>query len=297
MATDTNIGVDFSFFTKDEAGKLSSGNEKTEAKSTSKRKKKTLDAPINGVVNTTEPSELEVNYKDSYIGTDNLILATISQVDELASDIKGDIDTVRSSKTLKSKYTYLTNLTSSAASLLKTKIDAVKELNSTITQSHRLELDRMKTVKIDASEGNDDMKMMDLYNAFINMPNGTYNPDVPTFRDITSNIGTKGVMPTMDINPYVANGIDTISPEQNRMRLESNPNIQVVVRYDPNTGQRQFDVIDTSTGMSIPNYPRPDNFLLEETSIDVHTNTARNRNINQVWPLWIEGSNATITEY
>lgn len=295
MATDSNMGVDFSFFTKEEAGKLNSGNGKTETKTNNKKKK--LDAPINGVVNNTEPSELEVNYKDSYIGTDNLILTTINQVDELASDIKGDIDTVRSSKTLKSKYTYLTNLTSSAASLLKTKIDAVKELNSTITQSHRLELDRMKATKIDKVEGNDDMKMMELYNAFINMPNGTYNPDVPTFKDITSNVGGNGIIPTMEINPYQANGIDQITPEQNRMRLESNPNIQVVVRYDPNTGQRQFDVIDISTGMSIPNYPRPDNFLLEETTIDVHTNTARNRNINQVWPLFIEGSGGNITEY
>jgi hypothetical protein len=80
--------------------------------------------------------------------------------------------------------------------------------------------------------------------------------------------------------------------------MESNPNIQVVVRYDQTTGQRFFDVMDKNTGMSVPNYPRPDNFLLEDTTIDVHSGIARNRNINAVWPLVISGSNSmNINEY
>ena len=89
----------------------------------------------------------------------------------------------------------------------------------------------------------------------------------------------------------------TLTPEQNRMRMESNPNIQTVVRYDQSTGQRSFDVIDTSTGMSVPNYPRPDNFLLEDTTIDIHSGIARNRNVNNVWPLILVGSNNFVTEY
>ena len=49
--------------------------------------------------------------------------------------------------------------------------------------------------------------------------------------------------------------------------------------------------------MSVPNYPRPDNFLLEDTTIDVHSGIARNRNVNTVWPLVVSGSNAFVTEY
>ena len=70
-----------------------------------------------------------------------------------------------------------------------------------------------------------------------------------------------------------------------------------MVRYDQSTGQRSFDVVDKSTGMSVPNYPRPDNFLLEDTTIDIHSGIARNRNINAVWPLLINGSNTFIHEY
>ena len=98
------------------------------------------------------------------------------------------------------------------------------------------------------------------------------------------------------VNTQVANN-SPLTPEQNRMRMESNPNIQVVVRYDQATGQRYFDVVDKVTGTSVPNYPRPDNFLLEDTTIDIHTGIARNRNINTVWPLVIEGQNTPITEY
>ena len=245
-------------------------------------------------------SIVDVNYAGAYHETNNLIRRTIYQADELSDEIKRDLDEVRGSKTLKNRYGYITDLASSAAGLLSTKIAAIRELDNNITQVNKLELDRLKTLKADKSNENDDMRMMDLYSAFVNTPIGTYMPNTPpSVQDL--NVGVNGENPAVNavemVNPSQQQGIN-LTPEQNRMRMESNPNIQIVVRYNQNTGQRYFDVIDKSTMMSIPNYPRPDGFLLEDTTIDVHSGIARNRNINAVWPLLLEGSNAMpITEY
>lgn len=295
------LGVNFSFFSSDNAKRIDD-NTDTTTKKKKTRSTKTVDAiilPDNELVNPIPGASVaEVDYARSYTETNNLIRGAIVQADELSAEIKQDIDSVRSSKTLKNKYTYITNLTASASSLISTKIAAIKELNSTITQSHNLELNRMKALKINEKDENDDMKMMDIYSAFVNTPVGTYTPQAPSIQDIALgvNANNPSVSAVEMVSPNSQPG-GALTPEQNRMRLESNPNIQTVVRYDQSTGQRFFDVIDNMTGASIPNYPRPDSFLLEDTTIDVHSGIARNRNINTVWPLVLEGSNVMITEY
>ena len=299
-----SVTIDFDFFTKDEAKKMTDGTSDIEVK---KRKASKPKVAINGeilpdreLVNPIPGSSVaEMDYAGSYNETNNLIRNTIMQADELNSEIKQDIDTVRASKTLKNKYTYVTNLTASASSLISTKIAAIKELNSSITQAHRLELDRMKALKVDQSDTNDDMKMMDMYTAFINTPIGAYTPHVaPSVQDLTLGVNSQNpnVYGVEMASQNAMNANSALTPEQNRMRMEANPNIQTVVRYNQSTGQRCFDVIDTTNGMSIPNYPRPDGFLLEDTTIDVHAGIARNRNVNTVWPLVVEGS-SSIQEY
>lgn len=304
------IGVNFGFFLSDDAGKINSGNIPggEDKKKGSSKKSVTVSgkdvverAAAGGVINNNPAVNVEtVDYAQSYAETNNLIKVAIAQADELSTDIKRDIDDIRASKTLKGKYTYITNLTSSASSLLSTKISAIKELNSTITQGHNLELNRMKALKLDAQkEGNDDMRIMDMYSAFINTPVGSYTPAVPSIQDITLGVNSQaGAVSPVEMAAApgpTPNGV--LTPEQNRMLMESNPNIQIVVRYNQSTGQRMFDVVDKGTGASIPNYPRPDAFLLEDTTIDVHSGIARNRNINTVWPLLVEGSNVFVTEY
>lgn len=301
--SDEKVDIDFSFFTSDDAKSIVPVDNTTDMAKSKKRKrvqKLEVDGKIESDKDMMNPvpgaSVIDADYASSYSETNSLIRGAIMQADELGSEIKQDIDAVRSSKTLKNKYTYLTNLSASASALISTKIAAIKELNSTITQAHNLELNRLKALKLNETDSNDDMKMMDMYSAFINTPIGTYSPQVPNIQDLTLGVNSENgnVSAIEMVQPGQQFG--NLTPEQNRMRMEANPNIQTVVRYDQSTGQRQFDVIDTSTGASIPNYPRPDNFLLEDTTIDVHAGIARNRNINTVWPLVINGSNS-ITEY
>lgn len=301
MDSDTGIGVDFSFFSGEKASKIDSGVPAEKPKKKNAKIKVAYEGEIVPERDLANPipgaTVAEVDYARSYNETNNLIRGAIMQADELNAEIKQDIDAVRSSKTIKNKFTYLTNLTASASSLISTKIAAIKELNSTITQAHNLELNRMKALKLNESDANDDMKMMDIYSAFINTPIGTYAPPAPTIQDLTLGVNNPNstISAVEMVNPAAANG--ALSPEQNRMRMEANSNIQTVVRYDQSTGQRYFDVIDSNTGVSIPNYPRPDAFLLEDTTIDIHSRIARNRNINTVWPLVLDGSNTMITEY
>ena len=301
MADD--IGVDFSFFSTDAAKNIAAtpAQEDTAKKKRSNKPKVAVDGQVMAdreLANPIPGADIaEVNYARTYEETNNLLRGSIMQADALSAGVQEDLDTVRASKTLKSKYTYITNLTSAAASLLGTKASLIREMNSTITQIHNLELNRMKALKLDKSAENDDMRMMDIYSAFINTPLGTYTPNTPNIQDLTIGVNN----PNSNIVPIemTAQGNNSnLSPEQVRMRMEGNPNIQVVVRYDQSTGQRYFDVIDKNTGASIPNYPRPDAFLLEDTTIDVHSGIARNRNINAVWPLVLDGSNAmNIKEY
>lgn len=292
-----NLGVDFSYFTKGENKVISAEPTDTQKKKSNKKIKVTITDP-NGqeLVNPVQGSEVaEVNYANSYNETNAMLRQAIIQADELSGEIKSDIDAVRSSKTIKNKYTYVTNLTASASALIGTKINAIKEINSSITQSHNLELNRMKALKLDKQDDNDDMKMMDIYSAFVNTPVGTYV--APSIQDLTLGVNSanSNVNAVEMINP--SSQQNNLTPEQVRMRLESNPNIEVVVRYNQSTGQRCFDVIDKSTGASIQDYPRPDAFLLEDTTIDIHSGIARNRNINSVWPLIVDGSLGSINEY
>lgn len=275
-------------------------NDPTTQKS-SKKKTQKIKVDMNGIVTPEiEPDNkpsvpgaavVESDYAASYSETNRLLREAIFQTDVLSAEIKKDIDDIRSSRTLKGKYTYLTNLTGSASALISTKISAIKELNSVITQGHNLELNRFKTLKPDKNEDNDDMKMMNLYSAFVNTPIGTYTPQMPSMQDITLGVNS-AVPPVSAIEMTAPNNIvqaKPLTPEQNRMRMEANPNIQTVVRFDQSTGNRYFDVVDRTTGASVPNYPRPDAFLLEDTTIDTAAGIARNRNINEVWPLIVDG--------
>lgn len=303
----SDLGIDISYLIKDkkdeEEGSIKLGTINMSDKpdievieNTPKRKKKDPKTPDANTIASNAASIESQNYADSYNETNNIIRGAIIQADMLSSEIKQDIDAVRASKTIKNKYTYITNLTASASALINTKIAAVKELNSSITQSHRFNLDRLKMFNNENKDTNDDARTMDLYNMYLTSPMGGYIPNTPSVQDINLGVNgsTTGNIQGVDMGVNTNNG-QPLTPEQKRMRFESDPNIKVVVKFDQSSGKRFFDVIDGS-GNSIPDYPRPDDFLLEDTTIDVAAGVAKNRNINQIWPLIIIG-NGNINEY
>ena len=238
-----------------------------------------------------------VSYSTTYDDTTNMLRQAILQADVLTSEIKQDIDTIRASKTMKGKYTYITNLASTEAGLIGTKISAIREMNNSITQAHNLELKRAKDIKDDQrNQQSDDARIMDMYNAFINAPVGSYaKPTAPSIPDIL--LGANGPSPAFSPVTMVGTtvGSANLSPEQMRIRYEGNPNVEEVVMYEASTGRRWFEVIDNSTNTPIPNYPKTDEFFLSDMTIDTRAGIARNRNLDKVWRLInIEGA---ISEY
>ena len=241
-----------------------------------------------------------VTYQSSYCETNDMLRQAIMQADILTSEIKQDIDAIRGSKTIKGKYTYITNLTSAEAGLIGTKISAIREINNSITQAHNLELKRAKDAKEDQrNQQSDDARMMDMYNAFINSPMGMYNNalNMPKIPDML--LGTNGLNPSVQgVSIPNANGQEVVgglSPEQIRMRMEGNPNIDEDVMYEPSSLRRVCEVIDKTTNAPIPNYPKTDAFFLSDITIDVRAGLARNRNLDKVWRL--VNTENTVYEY
>jgi hypothetical protein len=143
----------------------------------------------------------------------------------------------------------------------------------------------------------DDRYIADMYNAYINTPLNA-GMGGPAFMSMTSQNAIANpaqmmsgvqVMPNGDITDGYSNYMNNITPEQNRMILENDPNIETVVVYDRSSGGKCFDVIDTRTGYSVPNYPKPSPELLDETNLDLINGIASNSNIGQSWKIVVQG--------
>lgn len=308
--SDSTLGIDYSFFSSDDAKAVPMGTPTTTEvkpkKERAPRKKKEDTVVGAAMVEDKLPMTASTqSYLDTYAESNAMLRGAIAQTDMLSAQVQEDMDAIRASKTMRSKYTYLTNLAGSAASLISTKIQAIREIDGNITQGHNLDLKRAKDLKADAaSDTNDDLKLMQLYDAFVNVPIGTYNPQGPqvSMQTLTTAIpngdpNIAGVnMADAGIDAQYSQYLNNLSPASNRARMEGNPNIKTVVMYNPDDGSRWFDVIDITTNQSVPNIERPGEFLLADTTIDVHNQVARNRNIDSTWPLVIVGNKA-VTEY
>jgi hypothetical protein len=231
-------------------------------------------------------------YMDSYNETNNMLKSSVIQIDVMQNDIKTELDQIRTSKTLKKKYDYIAMLSSTVSSLVGTKVTAIREMNKTITDCHNLELKRIKDLKIDAADVDDDKRIMDMYNAFISTPVGAYNNNnplgaIPTLQDMTLINPNDGIIRT---DMMTAQNGYSINPMVQRMVTMENPNIKTVVIYEPDTGRRWFDVINTQTNESVPNVDRPDAMFLEDTIIDVRNGIARNTNLDMSYPLVVLNS-------
>ncbi len=213
-------------------------------------------------------------YHESYAETNNMLKSVIYQSDAMSNDINKDLTEIRRSKTLKKKYDYISLLSSTSSALLGTKVTAIRELNKSITDSHNLELKRTKELKLSQAEEDDDKKISDLYNAFISTPIGVNSGFIPQSSEYLTGM----------------------TPEQNMMRYEKDPNVKTVVKYQSDTGARWFDVIDLRTGESIDNSSKPSAMLLENLTLDIRNGIARDTNLDITYPLVVIG-NKTIQEY
>lgn len=246
---------------------------------------------------TQDPANMPTMY--TYQETTDMLRGTLVQIDQLATQVKHELDTVSSSKTLKSKYQVMVGLSGNLGDIIGQKITAIKEINNAISKSNEMDYKKEKDRQA-AKEGvNDDKYIMDLYNAFIQNP-GNVNGRAalgPTGIDATlgstsiirSSMDTpqQGFAPDNGYLSYVVN----MTPEQRLMTLEDNPNIKMCVVFDAASGNKTFQMMDMTTGQAIPGLPVRDQMFMEDTTIDLRNNIAKNINLNETYPLVVINQN------
>lgn len=241
------------------------------------------------IMETNEP------YENKYSETNNILRSAIAQLDMEMAQLKGDIEVVRSSKTMRNKYQYLSQMQQSMGNYISNKISAARELNNTISKCNDFEMKRYKEVRAGADANqDDDQRVMEMYKAFVNTPvSSNPFPNVSQMGIMGSPIQTSSVG---NVDIMYDNYLTNMTPQQHIMHLEGNPNIQQVVVYNQETGSRYFDVIDMTTGQSIPNVEKHDAMFLEDVDIDLKNKVARNVNIGETYPLIVVGQ-AILNEY
>ena len=238
-----------------------------------------------------------IPYQMAYNDTNNQLDEAIMQLNMIGSEVMQDLQVVRSSKTLKGKYTYINDMTGNAVNIINAKISAIKEKNKTINDINNLEIKRIKELKINTAAEDDNTKIANLYHAFVNTPVGI-GPGVlaPPTQNLMMTGGSD--IPMYSIGNDQAAWEANLSPAEKRMVLDAKGAIETVVVYDENTGDRYFEVVDKTTRVPVPNVEKPDSSYIYDLDINIRGGFAKDSNRNTIYPLVvINNGNTSINEY
>lgn len=291
--TENKVGMDFSYFLDNDVtlpmhiDDTSSTADEVKKKTTKKRKTSTRKINTDG----TEKEELSMlhsnePYSKKYEETTEALKAAIVQLDMGLNDMQTDIQQIRSSRTLKRKYDYLSMMQGNMGQFINNKISALREINNSITRCNDFELKRMKELKLTENAKDDDKAIMDMYNAFVSMPVSSgvqLGPPVQDIskmgRSINTSTGPNGS------DPGFANYMSNMSPSEILMMYENDPDVQQVVMYDETTGAKWFEVMNTRTGEVIKNADKHGSIIMDDTVLDLNNNIAKNINIGESYPI------------
>lgn len=306
----------------------------TEKKRSSKSNKKEenlhspmgKEAVINGnEITTRSNGEVveDIPTINTYFETASMIKQSMDQIDTVMIDIKKELDDVRRSRTLKSKYNVMVGLAGNLSDLMNARISAIKELNNCISKSNDMDYKRQKDRKeaMMGAGGGDELAVMNLYKTMVSDPGivlGQAGQKIPDYMikqmqqqmngGVTNGManvsgivrGTESTPinnnnmsfdPTQDqgyIN-YMAN----MPPAMNALLMEQNPDIKEVVVFDASTGAKWFQVMNTKTNQVIPNMQVTDQMFMEDTTLNIKNRTAQNINLGKVYPLVVINDNVT----
>lgn len=241
------------------------------------------------------------SFSDGYELSNNILKNTVGQLDELGFQVMEEFNKVKNSQ-MKSKYVVMPQLASTLSTIIGTKVTAVREINKTIKDCYDLEMKRAKENKEQMDQMSDDEKVMNYYNAYISAPVGA-QPMImpPTMIDTTMMMNpNSGIIRASigDTQSEYDQYMDSMTPAQQMIRYENDPNIKTVVVYDAsNPLNRYFDVIDMRTGQSVPNADKPDMMFMEDVTIDEYNGIARNSNLDINYPLIVINKDNKLSTY
>lgn len=258
------------------------------------RPKKSEQSTIIGAAGVNDDKNQDIPTMYTYQETTDMLRGTLVQIDQLAGQVKHELDAVAANRTLKSKYNVMVGLSGNLGDIINTKISAIKEINNAISKSNEMDYKKEKDRKAALENVNDDKYIMDMYNAFVQNPAnannraalGPTNADatlmgVPNIIRASTDTPQSGFAPDTGYLSYVTN----MTPEQRLMSLEDNPNIKLCVIFDAATGNKSFQNMDMSTGQVVPGLPVRDQMFMEDTTLDLKNNIAKNINLNETYPL------------
>ena len=266
------------------------------AKKTRKKKEETniIKATTAPLVPQSSMTYIQENipYDIAYNTTTEQLDEAINQLNYLSSEVMKEFQNVKNSKTLKNKYNYINDLANTTGSIISSKIMAIKEKNKTINDISKLEIARLKELKIRQNEEDENQQVAKMYDAFINMPMGVGVTGLaPSMQDMIMPGGNMTMMSSGMDDMSQAAWEANLSPAENRMVLDAKGVIDTVVVYDAATGNRFFDVIDKNTGQSVPNVEKPDDSYIYDLDINIRGGYAKDSNINVKYPLIVLNAN------
>lgn len=229
----------------------------------------------------------------TYMETTGMLRQTLGEIDSLNAELMQEFEMVRHSRTMKNKYNTLVGLSENVGTLIGAKIQTIKEINNSISKSNDLDYKKAKDLKAANAAVDDDKYIADFYKSMMANPlNQAPAPQMPQVDPaifgagiVRADIRSGDVTGNGPVDAGYLNYLSNLSPEQNLMRYENDPNVKQVVVFDEATGNKFFQVMNLQTGQVVPNVPVYDQMFMEDTSIDLKTKTAKNINLNEVYPV------------
>lgn len=297
-------------FVKDSTDYKSHSIEKVEAEIVTelpkKKSRKKQTAVVVGASTDIAPSggqtqlnflQSDISYMEAYKDTNEQIDGVISDLNVLAASTMDELMKLKASKTIKNKFSYVSNLTENATSIINAKLTAIKEKNKVINDANTMDLRRLKELKLDTSKEDDNTRIANMYDAFINTPIGTgMNVLGPSVQDMTLMGGT--TLERMSIGNDQTQWEQGLDPVQNRMLMEAKGTVETVVMFDESTGNRWFEIVDKVTRQPVPNIEKPDDTYIYDLDINRLAGYAKDSNRNVTYPLvLVNGGDNSILNY
>ena len=246
--------------------------------------------PVNGVLDGAPTAY-------TYMETTAMLHSTLNQIDAVSSELMGEFEMVRANRAMKNKYGILNGLSENIGALISNKIQAIKEINNSISKSNDLDYKRYKDNK-DALNQTDDKYISDLYTSFLSnqnsnnqMMNNMPRMDAGIYGSsgiVRADIGSQQNLGNIQYTNYIAN----VTPEERLMLMEGNNNVKQCMVYDPATGNRAFQYFDfsnPSNPVPQPGLPTYSDILLNEFTIDLANRKAKSTNLKETMDLIIVG--------
>ena len=283
-------------------------NDAPKKRSRKKTEEPIVAQPVAVPMNSMSYVQNNVPYDMAYSETKRQLDETIGQLDSLGMDVMTDLQMVRANKSLKSKFMIMGNMTENAVGILNAKLNAIKEKNKITSDIQNLEIKRIKDLRMSTNEQDDNQRIADLYSAFINTPigGGPMTAHLAPSVQSMAMIGGTGDLPRIAIGPggtdEVAAWQQGLSPAQNRMLLQAQGRLDIVVIYDESTGSRRFAALDKNTRQEVPNVELPSQDTVWELDLKLHTGNppfAKDVNRGAIYPVIIVngGNEGSMSQY